>query len=214
MTVKLYKISGMTCQACARIVHDTLSKVPGLNKVEVDLPKARARIEMEQDIPLTALQAALADSLYQIAEDTTSHQPESEDLSEKNKALIAAYLSAAGRMDYESLPQYLAPDFTYQGAIKLGSAHDYVEMIKEHANSPASGILLRFDIKAIFADENDCCAIYDAVSCFAGKQVSFAEQIKVKDHRIASSEVKFNRHQMKQLMQEVNNRRKRSNPSN
>lgn len=213
MTVK-YKISGMTCQACAGIVHDTLSKVPGLNKVEVDLPKARASIQMEQDIPITILQAALADTLYEIAEDTALHQeqPESDDLSEKNKALIAAYLSAAGRMDYESLPQYLAPDFTYNGAIRLSSARDYVEMIKEHANSPASKILLRFDIKAIFADENDCCAIYDAVSCFPGKQVSFAEQIKIKDHRIASSEVRFNRHQMKQLMQEVNNSKKASNP--
>lgn len=61
MTMKhTYHIHGMTCNGCRSHVEETLSKVPGVKKVSVDLEKAEAVIEMASHIPLEDLQDALA----------------------------------------------------------------------------------------------------------------------------------------------------------
>lgn len=203
-----YKISGMTCKGCTQIVHDSILKVAGVKKVKVDLSKAQANVEMEYHIPIETLQTALADSLYQISELATTSTGEqnsipSDEVSERNKELITSYLTAVGQLDHELLHQYLHLGFKYKGAVSYHSANDYIAMIKDHANSPVAEVLLKYDIKAIFTDEDECCVIYDSVSRFPGKKVSFAEWIKIEDGKIASTNVKFNRHQMKQLMQEM-----------
>jgi copper chaperone CopZ len=210
MMTKSYQIAGMTCKACAQIVHDSIATVKGVTKVNVDLSKAQASIEMEHPIPLKTLQVALADSLYQISEfaatspeQQTSMPPD--DVSERNIALISSYLMAVGRLDYELLRRCLRADFRYHGPASYHSANDYIEMIKEHANSPVADVLVKNEIKAIFADGNECCAIYDVVSRFPGKKVSLEEWIKIEDGKIASTDVKYSRHQMKQLMQEMGN---------
>jgi copper chaperone CopZ len=204
-----YKISGMTCKVCTQIVQDSISKIAGVKKVNVDLSKAQASVEMKYHIPIETLQNALADSLYQISDltDTSTDQRHAispdDEIIEKNETLIAAYLTAVGQLDHERLQKYLHPEFKYKGAVSYHSAHDYIEMIKDHARSSAAEALLKYDIKAIFTDENECCAIYDSVSRFPGKKVSFVEWMKIEDDKIVSTEVKFNRHQMKQLMQEM-----------
>ncbi|MGV3508282.1 MAG: cation transporter [Sphingobacteriaceae bacterium] len=211
--VSSYNISGMTCTGCTQIVHDSILKVSGVKKVKVDLSKAQASIEMEYLIPIEILQTALTDSLYQISELVTtstgkqSSIPLEDEESERNKELISSYVKAVGKLDHELLHQYLHPNFKYNGAVSYHSANDYVAMIKDHANSPVAEVLLEYDIKAIFTDENECCVIYDSVSRFPGKKVSFVEWIKIEDGKIASTNVKFNRHQMKQLMQELNKRK-------
>lgn len=54
-----YHISGMSCNGCRNHVETTLSKVEGVNNVQVDLDKGEATIEMESHIALEAFQKAL-----------------------------------------------------------------------------------------------------------------------------------------------------------
>lgn len=203
-----YKLSGMTCEGCTQIVRDSILKVAGVKKVNIDLSQAQANVEMENYIPIEILKTALADSLYEISEVATSFKNKqksrpSEEVSKNNKHLITSYLQALSQLDYDRLNQYLHSNFSYKGELSFNNASDYVTMIKDHANSPVSDVLLKNDIKAIFTDENESCVIYDSVTRFPGKKVSFVEWIKIEDGKIASTEVKFNRNQMKQLMEEM-----------
>ncbi|MCR9225975.1 MAG: heavy metal translocating P-type ATPase [Flavobacteriaceae bacterium] len=54
-----YHIHGMSCNGCRNHVEQTLSKVDGVNAVEVNLEKAEAVIEMEEHIPIERFQEAL-----------------------------------------------------------------------------------------------------------------------------------------------------------
>lgn len=203
-----YNISGMTCETCAQIVSNALLNVEGVEAVDVDLSKAQALIKTDYNLVLETLQTALADTLYQISEvdSRSTMKPDpvtSDQLSEKNKALISGYVTAVGKLDHSKLHLYLHPDFEFNGMVKFHSAKDYIQMIREHANSSVSEILVKNDIKAIFADEEECCVIYDSVSCFPGITVPFVELIKIKDNKIISTDVKFNRHDMKLLMQKI-----------
>ena len=48
MTTEL-KVGGMTCEGCVNAVKRTLSRVPGVTSVQVDLAAGRARVEGEAD---------------------------------------------------------------------------------------------------------------------------------------------------------------------
>lgn len=54
-----YKISGMTCTSCQAKVQHLLSKVNGVQHVDVDLLKGEASIDMNFHIPAKELQGAL-----------------------------------------------------------------------------------------------------------------------------------------------------------
>ncbi len=56
-----YKVSGMTCEACAKKIKSLLSAVPNVVDVQVDLTKAEVVIDMDKHIPTPALQNALKD---------------------------------------------------------------------------------------------------------------------------------------------------------
>jgi copper chaperone CopZ len=69
-----YQISGMTCSGCQAKVQALLTKVPGVERVVVDLEKAEAVIDMERHVATEDLQAALAaHPNYQLV-DKVSHQ--------------------------------------------------------------------------------------------------------------------------------------------
>ncbi len=205
---RYYDIKGMTCRGCAEIVYDSLLKVPGVKTVEVDLPNKQASVEMECEIPINTFRLALQDSIYEISESgafsTLKHIAlSSDELSAKNKEIVSGYVFAVGRLEHEKLHKYLRPDFKFNGVVNFYSARDYIEMIKDHAKSPVADILIKNDIKAIFVDENECCVIYDSVTCFPEHTVPFVERIKIEDSKIVSTDVKFNRNRMKQLMQKM-----------
>lgn len=46
MTTEL-KITGMTCEGCVNAVKRTLSRVPGVSEVQVDLAAGRAKVQGE-----------------------------------------------------------------------------------------------------------------------------------------------------------------------
>jgi Cu2+-exporting ATPase len=54
-----YSIHGMTCNGCRSHVEETLSKVPGVKNVGVNLEKEEAIIEMEFHIPIETFQDAM-----------------------------------------------------------------------------------------------------------------------------------------------------------
>ncbi len=55
----IYNIEGMTCNGCRDHVEKTLSKVDGVINASVDLEKAEAIIEMDNDIPIEPFREAL-----------------------------------------------------------------------------------------------------------------------------------------------------------
>ncbi|KAB5489454.1 heavy-metal-associated domain-containing protein [Flagellimonas hadalis] len=64
-----YTINGMTCGGCASAVQEQLSKVEGVQQVEVSLEKAEAVISMGHHVPLRELRNALSDK-YSISAKT------------------------------------------------------------------------------------------------------------------------------------------------
>lgn len=54
-----YSITGMSCGGCSNHVQQTLSKVNGVTKVEVNLQQKSARIEMDKQISLETFITAL-----------------------------------------------------------------------------------------------------------------------------------------------------------
>jgi len=54
-----YKVSGMTCTGCQAKVQSLLSKVEGVKKVQIDLSKAEAVIDMERHVATEELRNAL-----------------------------------------------------------------------------------------------------------------------------------------------------------
>lgn len=202
-----YKISGMTCTGCAQIVHNSISKVPGVKKVNVDLSEAQAAIEMDNAIPMETLQTALADTLYQISEMVSTSKEENQPMSaketrEKNKVLVSDYINALGQKDYEQLLKYLRSDFAFDGGIRVHSAHDFIDMLKEHS-AASDVVVLENDIKALFVDGNEACVIYEMVTNKPVEPISLVEWITIEEGKISSTKLKFDRYGMRQLMEEA-----------
>jgi copper chaperone CopZ len=203
-----YNINGMTCSGCAEIVHDSLIKVPGVKTVKVDLANKQASLEMDCEIPIDRFQSVLQNSVYEISESgafsALKHNTlPPDELSLKNEEIVSDYVSAVGHLDHEKLLQYLHPHFKFNGALNFDSSAAYIEMIRDHAKTPVADILIKNDIRAIFVDENESCVIYDSITRFPGFTIPFVERIKIEDSKIVSTEVKFNRNRMKQLMQKM-----------
>jgi len=68
-----YHVSGMSCNGCKSHVESSLSKVPGVVSVEVDLAESKATIEMEEHIGIDAFKAALEGSTYAIYPEGHEH---------------------------------------------------------------------------------------------------------------------------------------------
>ncbi len=54
-----YHISGMSCSGCQKHVQEVLSKIKGVESVQVDLENETATIEMSEHIPIETFQKAL-----------------------------------------------------------------------------------------------------------------------------------------------------------
>jgi cation transport ATPase len=73
--IQTYHISGMTCSGCQAKVQQLLSSVNGVKKAEINLAKAEATIEMEDQIPFSTLKNALQQyPAYQLTEQDTQKQ--------------------------------------------------------------------------------------------------------------------------------------------
>ncbi|MFS4494382.1 heavy-metal-associated domain-containing protein [Maribacter sp. 2308TA10-17] len=98
-----YKITGMTCNGCAASVADELSKIDGVQKIEVSLERAEAEITMSSHIPLNMFQSALPKKYTITEEGNFSPEMTMNSSEEKTKFqqlkplfLIFLYLFGAG----------------------------------------------------------------------------------------------------------------------
>lgn len=197
-----FKVSGMTCNGCAEIVHDRLLGVADVKDVTVSLQNEQADIETDQPIPVDAYQAALKGTIYSISEannDTTNVMSENA-ITEQNKLLAANYITAIAQKDYEQIRNCVKNDFKFYGMINYQSADQFIQMLKEHALNPATDIVLKNDIKALFANDNEVYVIYDLLTK-NNMSVPCMESIKISDSKIASTEIKIDMHRMQQLIQ-------------
>lgn len=105
------------------------------------------------------------------------------EITEKNKALAMDYITAAGRKQFERVRRFLHDELTFKAPMQtlFQTADDYLVTLKDH-----EGSLLRNDIKAVFADLDEVCIVYDAVTNTELGAVPCVQWIKVREDRIAS----------------------------
>ena len=69
----IYNVTGMTCEGCKAKVKHLLSKMEGVEEVDIDLAKGEVTIAMEKHIHTTTLQQALKDyPKYKLSEGVSS----------------------------------------------------------------------------------------------------------------------------------------------
>lgn len=64
MTHFVLSIEGMTCGHCERAVHEALSQVTGVEKVDVNLSKGEAVVDAQPEVDTAQLIAAVKEEGY------------------------------------------------------------------------------------------------------------------------------------------------------
>ena len=65
-----YVVRGMTCEHCVRAVTEEVGRLPGVSGVDVSLDSGRVQIVSQTPLPKTAVQAAVEEAGYDLAEVT------------------------------------------------------------------------------------------------------------------------------------------------
>ena len=121
---------------------------------------------------------------------------------EQNKLLATNYITAVAAKDYTAITNSVAEDFKFYGMINYNNASEFIKMLKEHAANPATDIVLKNDIKAIFVNSNEAYVIYDLVTR-NNHSVPCIEYLKIGNGRISSTELKIQQYSMQQLIQSL-----------
>lgn len=196
---KSYQITGMTCEGCKKLVHDSLIKVDGVDKVDIDLESGQGTIDSKNIVQIAVLQRALSNTLYKISEAEDEAEETGETRSEQYRKLVIDYVTAIGQFDYEKLRSCLHPNFEFDGGMKTNSASDFINMLAEHASSGHAGIL-KNEIRAIFLDGDEACVIYDMHTNKSVSPVTFMEQLVFENKKLKSTKMKFERPKMEKLI--------------
>jgi len=199
---QVFKVAGMTCNGCTEIVHDRLSKVSGVQNVIVSLTNEQAEIESDQPVQLQDLKIALKETIYSINDAIEKYIAPEAELLEQNKLLATNYITAVAAKDYMAITNCVAEDFKFYGMINYNSASEFIKMLKEHAANPATDIVLKNDIKAVFTNSNEAYVIYDLVTR-NNHSVPCIEHLKIGNGRITSTELKIQQYSMQQLIQSL-----------
>ncbi|WP_100810403.1 MULTISPECIES: heavy-metal-associated domain-containing protein [unclassified Microbacterium] len=67
MTIRTYRVEGMTCGHCARSVEHEVSDLAGVETATVDLSAATVAVESIDEIPEPRLAAAVGEAGYALA---------------------------------------------------------------------------------------------------------------------------------------------------
>ncbi|GET21656.1 heavy-metal-associated domain-containing protein [Prolixibacter denitrificans] len=196
---KSYQITGMTCEGCKKLVHDSLLKVDGVDQVDIDLESGQGTIDSKNIVQIAVLQRALSNTLYKISEAEDEAEETGETLSEQYRKLVIDYVTAIGRFDYDKLKNCLCPDFKFDGGLQTNSSNEYIDMLKEHSGSNKAGIL-RNEIKAIFIEGKEACVIYDMHTSKPVPPVTFMEQLVFENKKLKSTKMMFERPKMEKLI--------------
>lgn len=66
-TTATYRVAGMTCGHCVAAVTGTLSELPGVHAVDIDLDTGVVTVTAEQPLDDAAVRSAVAEAGYELA---------------------------------------------------------------------------------------------------------------------------------------------------
>ncbi len=105
------------------------------------------------------------------------------------RELVTSYIRAVGENRLEALPAMLDPDAVFMvGDTTLRGAEAFIGGFRR-----LTPIILRNDIRKLFVDGDEACVIYDFVTDTPAGAVVSVEYLKVRNGRIASSLLVFER---------------------
>jgi copper chaperone len=67
MSTATYTVTGLTCEHCVTAVREEVGALPGVSRVEVDLPTGRLTVTSDEPVDEGALAAAVDEAGYQLA---------------------------------------------------------------------------------------------------------------------------------------------------
>ncbi len=115
------------------------------------------------------------------------------------KDLVTSYIQAVGNHRLEVLAAMLEPDVEFVvGDTKISGVDGFVRAFER-----LSPIILRNDIRKVFADEDEAIVIYDFVTDTAAGAVVSVEHIKFRNGRIASVLLVFERLHWPEVQEEL-----------
>jgi hypothetical protein len=103
--------------------------------------------------------------------------------------IARAYVEAVGHKELGKLEALLAPDVEFTGpAMRLSSAAEVLTALRR-----IGAILVRNEIRRVFADGNEACVIYDFVTDTAIGTVPTVEWLRIEGGRIRSMKLYYDR---------------------
>ena len=66
MTTNTYTVAGMTCEHCVRAVTDELTKLDGVEAVDIDLATGRVEVRSGQPLEEATVAAAVDEAGYEL----------------------------------------------------------------------------------------------------------------------------------------------------
>ena len=71
MTTNTYTVGGMTCEHCVRAVTDELTKIDGVEGVDIDLATGRVAVRSDQPLDDATVAAAVDEAGYELTSSGT-----------------------------------------------------------------------------------------------------------------------------------------------
>jgi len=68
MNIINFKLEGLTCEACVKLVINRIKKIPGVQNVKIDLASGEAEVFSIADIDLALIRHSLAGTTYNIVQ--------------------------------------------------------------------------------------------------------------------------------------------------
>jgi len=66
MNILNFKISGLTCEACVKLITSRVKKIIGVQDVTIDLKTGDAHVSSSDEINLDQIKQSLANTTYQV----------------------------------------------------------------------------------------------------------------------------------------------------
>lgn len=118
------------------------------------------------------------------------------------KTLVTDYFQAFAARDFARLREVLAEDLQFVGpSMTRARADDYLGALRR-----LTAIHVRNDIRRVFADGDEVCVVYDFVTDTAAGALPMIEWIAVRDGRIRSIRLFYDRLPWQAVAEEMTRR--------
>lgn len=118
------------------------------------------------------------------------------------KTVAIDYLDAVAKKDLDRVGELLAPDLHFKGpSMTRTTAEDFIGALRG-----LGAIHVRNDLRRVFADGDEVCVIYDFVTDTPAGALPMIEWLRVRDGRIRSIDLFYDRVPWKRVMEELTQR--------